>query len=951
MDEDAFAFGSFRLNPAQRMLSEDGKPVRLGNRALDILAALTARAGETVTKEELIARAWPGTVVEEAALRVHVAALRKALGDGRAGKRYIANHPGRGYAFIAPVTRENGLSATAAPTAMAGAGNLPASLTRVVGRDGVISRLAQQLVRRRLLTIVGPGGIGKTTVAVAVADVVRASYRDGAWFVGLAPLSDPDLMPGALCALLGIPLSDVSPLSGLIAWLRDKQILIVLDSCEHVIGATAALAEALLKAAPHASILATSQEPLRADGEWLHRLAPLELPPQERTCPAAAEALRYSAIELFNERATATIDGFVLDDAEVPAVLEICRRLDGVPLALELAAARIGSLGVGELAARLDDRFGVLTSGRRTALPRQQTLRATIDWSYDLLPEPEQRLLRHLAVFVGSFTLQAAAAVVEGAAIADVPLIDSIANLVAKSLIVSEASTPSRWRLLETIRAYALLKLAQSGEIDSAQRRHASYFRNCFALPASGLGSGLSNEELTRRVREIDNVRAALDWSFSPLGDAAVGVDLTVAYAPIWWHFSLMSECRERCERALIGFEASGSSNWRVQMQLQLALGRALSDTMAPSERTKTVLTGALELADVLGDLDAQASALRGLQGVLVYRGEYGRARAVAEQLQQIALRVGDPGLVAVADRLLGNTLMTLGRPREAQRCLERVLRSPAAGGDQRLTVSKQSDDRAMARAMLARALWLQGFAEKARTEAAASLEELQGADYRLSFCRVLYFGFCRILPMTGDFTVAEQAIARMIEVATGFNALFWQTAGRFLAGKLAVERGQFAQGAAVLREAFDTCSGTGWRISYPEFKGALAQALAGLGQVDGALSAVNEAVASAGEGENGQVWYVPELLRIKGELLLRQTSNQTVQAASDCFAQAANIAREQGALFWELRAALCTARLLVSQKNLSGAAQVLQPVYDRFTEGFEAPDLRAARALLDTLR
>jgi len=221
----------------------------------------------------------------------------------------------------------------------------------------------------------------------------------------------------------------------------------VLDNCEHIIGAAAALAEALLKAAPHAGILATSREPLRAEGEWLHRLAPLELPPEAEVSRTAAEALGYSAVELFNERATATTDSFMLDDANVPAVLEICRRLDGVPLALELAAARVDTFGVRGLAARLDDRFGVLTSGRRTALPRQQTLRATIDWSYDLLSEPERRFLRHLAVFVGGFTLEAAAAVVEGAAIADVSLIDSIANLVAKSLVAFEASAPpARWR-------------------------------------------------------------------------------------------------------------------------------------------------------------------------------------------------------------------------------------------------------------------------------------------------------------------------------------------------------------------------------------------------------------------------------------------------------------------------------------------------------------------------
>jgi len=269
MDEEVFAFGSFRLIPAQRTLSEDGKPLRLGGRALDILVALVERPGETISKEELIARAWPDTVVEEAALRVHVAALRKALADSHPGERYIVNHPGRGYAFIAPVTRENALSATAAPDGADMPGSLPALLTQVVGRDEIILALTTQLARRRFLTIVGPGGIGKTTVAVAVADRARSSYKDGIWLIELASLSDPDLVPSAVGAALGVHPSGGDHARALAAWLRDKTALLVLDNCEHVIGAAASLAETLLKAAPGIGILTTSREPLRAEGETL----------------------------------------------------------------------------------------------------------------------------------------------------------------------------------------------------------------------------------------------------------------------------------------------------------------------------------------------------------------------------------------------------------------------------------------------------------------------------------------------------------------------------------------------------------------------------------------------------------------------------------------------------------------------------------------------------------
>src|SRR5712671_5996292 len=297
MDEESFAFGSFRLIPAQRMLLEDGKPLRLGSRALELLIALIEYAGETIRKDQLIARAWPDTVVDEGALRVHVAALRKALGDGRAGNRYIANNPGRGYSFVAPVAREQRQPATAPPDGATVGGNLPMPLTRIVGRDGIIAALTTQLAQRRFLTIVGPGGIGKTTVAIAVAETVRTSYTDGVWFVGLASLADPDLVPSSLGAVLGLSLPGVNPVFGLTAWLRDKQALIVLDSCEHVIGAAAALAEVILRAAPRICILATSREPLRAEGEWLHRLASLALPPSSVDL-TPAEALRYPAVEL-----------------------------------------------------------------------------------------------------------------------------------------------------------------------------------------------------------------------------------------------------------------------------------------------------------------------------------------------------------------------------------------------------------------------------------------------------------------------------------------------------------------------------------------------------------------------------------------------------------------------------------------------------------------------------
>jgi len=622
VDEESFVFGAFRLIPAQRMLLEDGRPVHLGSRALDVLVALVQGAGETLHKDQLIAFAWPDTVVDEGALRVHVAALRRALGDARGGNRFIANIPGRGYSFVAPVRREQGQEAAKLPNTPGLGENLPAQLSRVIGRAEVIATVMSRVSQHRFLTIVGPGGIGKTTVAVAAAKALSGSYADGVWFVGLGSLQDPALVPSAVGAVLGSPPGVGDPLSSLVAWLRGKCALIIIDNCEHVVGAAAATSEAMLKAAPRVAILATSREPLRAEGEWLLRLPSLEVPP-ERSGLTASEALGFPAVELFSERAVATLDGFDLPDADIPFALEICRRLDGVPLAIELAAAQVDVFGVRGLAAHLDDRLAVLTRGRRTAMPRQQTLRATIDWSYELLTEPERRLLCRLAIFPAGFGLEAAAAVSSRGDDAPAVVGEGIASLVAKSLVTRDGSTPGRWRLLETIRAYALEKLFESGETNETARRHAEFFRKLVVPATTSEILRISVGDVARFGGEIANVRAALDWSFSPTGDAAIGVALTAAFAPVWLHLSLVVECRQRTEHALDTFSPDFNLAAPLERRLHIALGIALTLTMGPVERTRTILAKARRLAESVNDVEAELHMLWAQWSMENILGEY----------------------------------------------------------------------------------------------------------------------------------------------------------------------------------------------------------------------------------------------------------------------------------------------------------------------------------------
>ncbi len=782
-------------------------------------------------------------------------------------------------------------------------------------------------------------------MALAVAEAVSTSYADGVWFVALASLPDPNLVPSALSTALGISISGASPVSELAAWLRDKHTLIVLDSCEHIVGVVAALTEAVLRAAPRVGILVTSREPLRAEGEWLHRLASLDLPP-ESVDLSAAEALEYSAVQLFNERAMAAVDGFTLDDTDVAAVLEICRRLDGLPLALELAAAQIDVFGIGGVAAQLDDRFAILTKGRRTALPRHQTLRAMMDWSYDLLPQTEQVILRHLAIFRGAFAIDTAIAVLVNERITPADAIEGIANLAAKSLITTDLSGDTvSHQLLDTTRLYAFGKLAESGEFEDAARSHAEYHRDLFRRARREWESQATAAWLAEYGHRLDDVRVALDWAYSPSGDGELGVTLTVDAVPLWLQFSLMSECRWRVEQALaqIGTETDQNARLRMRLSTALSLSRMYSRDPLPEIHAAWSMT--LTLAEQVSDADYQLRAIWGLFAESINSGNFRAALELGERFRDLSVNVTDR---LIGERLIGTALHFLGDQKDARRHIEHMLEGYTKPATSAHIIRFQNDQLVAARRVLAPILWLQGFPDQAMRMVEEAIADAVAIDHALTLCNLLAQSACPLALLTNDLSLADRLTRMLLERATRHSLAVWHAYGRCFEAILLIRRGGFDHGLTRLRDAGDELRQAGFTQYYTPYLAALGEGLGGAGQIAGGLAAIEEGLARAESTE--ERWCLPELLRIKGELIISENRTGAPIAAEAQFLQALDWARRQQALSWELRTATSLARLWRDQHRIAEARKLLGSVYGRFTEGFETADLQEAKCLLEEL-
>ena len=919
---EPLCFGPFFLFPQQRVLMKGQTPVQVGSRALELLIALVERAGQVLSKRELISHAWPGMFVAEANLRVHIVNLRRALGDTSPPFRYVATVQNRGYCFVAAMPR--GGSAELASGAVAERRyHLPDLGTDMIGRAPAIDALTPQLLQRRLLTIVGPGGIGKSTLALALAHATQADYQNGACFINLAPLTSPDLLLSAVASILEIPLRSADPMSGLMDFLRGKQILLVLDSCEHVIDAAAIFAEAIRLNAPNVRIMATSREPLRVDGEHVYRLAPLALPTQT-TGIGSEQAQTFSAIELFTIRAAATLDGFRLSDADAPAVAEICRKLDGMPLAIELAASRVDVLGVAGLATRLRDRLRLLSHGRRTAHSRHRTLNATLAWSYDFLEVDEQAVLRRLAVFPGPFTLAGAQSVTAFNGLDKSAIVDHVGNLATKSLIaVTIDKTGALYRLLDTTRAYASEKLGAADEANQAARQHAACLLETLPAVEKEIATTSSTASFNSYRRLIDDVRAALDWAFSPGGDPLLGAALVANSVPLWIRLSLISECRRWVEHVLAAAIAIDPA---VRMRLMAARATVLLYTyrgMVPIEM-KEAWSEVLEIALKLEDVQYSLRGLWGLWAFAHNGGTFPEALLLARKFCDLATRSINPVDLATGDRMTGMTLKYLGDQAVAQTHLERSLARLDSTSHGTYSIHFQYNQSLAARAYLPKVLWIRGFPDAASDAARSAVHDAGAVGHALSHCLVLTYAGCPIPLLVGNLKEAKQFTDILVDTSTTHAIDLWLTEARCFEGAVLVRSGHPQEGIRILLSVMSGPPYMETNIHRVERLIELSHAFACIGDLQRGMDVLDEALTECDRKD--ERWCMPELLRMKADLLLGLGASGAETLAEEILGQALGWARRQSALSWELRTALSFARLRKMQDRPRDGLAILSP-------------------------
>ncbi|WP_175817125.1 ATP-binding protein [Burkholderia diffusa] len=927
--------GTLSVDFEQRDIRCHGASLRIGARALDILEVLHRANGSVVSKDDIMDAVWPGLIVEENRLQVHVATLRKALG---ANRDLIKTVPGRGYLLIAnpAVAHEAPPRATALPQdAVVAARPVP-----LVGRQAEIEQIVAMIERAPVVTLVGAGGIGKTSLADRVAHELRSRSGERVLFVALASAATRDDVLLAIAAELGLETDGLPGIDRIGDAFAASPGLLVLDNAEHIVDLVADLVDTLTSRAASLRVLVTSREPLHISVEAVFRVSPLAVPDGGASVD---EIERYSAVELFLARIRAATPDCAVDPDGIRLIGDICRRLDGLPLAIELAAARVATLGLEIVASRLDDRLNLLTGGLRSALPRHQTLRATFDWSYVLLDAATRSLFRRMACFIGPFTFDAAREVAMEPGMSAAEMIAVLGELVAKSLVTVEFDgTQARYRLTESTRAYALEKLHNEGEFDAIAERHARYERE----------QAEARMQTQAQAADFASLRPAAGAPAprEPVAAEPQALELEAdALALALLAPARMRECSIPARRALDAIEAGGAASVDAarEMRLRAAYAGALLHTDGDTHTAAAMWDRTLALAGRIGDEAFDACALVGLWNTMLTRSDIHESLRYATRFERAAERRGDRSQRLLGNAMVATSLHYFGEHAQARERLEAATDELAEAGEPSCAEAALGIDVAtLGRTMLTRLVWMQGDPEYAMRLAAQAVECARRAGAGLALCVVLGAAAVPIALRYGDHDVISDYLGTLRSTAEANGFDIWLSHAECLAGQFDMQTGHPGAGLARLEPALQRIETSGFRRALAPLTVAYAEGLTRTGRAAEACTTLDATLARC--RAHGEHLFVPELLRARGLAMLEQARTADADLAIACEADGhrhllmgIHTANGQGAAMWALRGMLDLADHLIERGRTAQASALVANLTGHFDPQSRAFDVR----------